>query len=396
MRELSSRDPSYLQCFEIFVPPEVHDVPFYPDWLHTYVESGLKLRLSNRSTPLTELLVASLRVATFGDTLYREWSPSGRPITDVLRIGYLEKATPSGARYWVSRHGHIPLILVNAIGIPLGTWAAFLDDESLPFRAYVIEADSGDGIRGGMQNAGSLETFSCRVGEVIAAEDLSGVIGLSWSNGCRTLLHLANRHMRQIKDIVLLTPTLQGCGGQHSTYGKFEGQLHRVFRNVASHPNLADQFAEVMVKSARTPDWARFGTDVISRESHLLALPAMAAWGDLLAPFATGASLRAYAERISADEDFARSYHLLSVSQPLLLITGENDQYVSNDHTRQVLNAAGLHYTEACVCWAGHYIHSLQYQVFRDILERRLLSTRELKSTPRMRIKVSHHCWKQD
>ena len=84
------------------------------------------------------------------------------PLAEVLSSLYDMHSPRGGPRYFIRRTGTVPLVLVNAVGLPLEIWSRFLGDSTHPFRILVVESRCSDLVRGGM------------VGDADLSDDLPG------------------------------------------------------------------------------------------------------------------------------------------------------------------------------------------------------------------------------
>jgi pimeloyl-ACP methyl ester carboxylesterase len=106
----------------------------------------------------------------------------------------------------------------------------------------------------------------------------------------------------------------------------------------------------------------------------------------LLVPMAREDDLLNYGRRITADIGYPMDQALASLRMPVLLITGQYDNVISNAFAGAALAAYVPGFTHINVKGAGHYIHDLQYPYFLWLLES---FTAELKPpAPAARIEV--------
>jgi pimeloyl-ACP methyl ester carboxylesterase len=373
--EVKARDPAYWARYPLSLPEAAmagFEAGEGAGLRRLCLDLGVPLRDQPVSdSPLGDLIAGGLRDARVAGSQLpplRAWTDAPAPLEYCLRHDFDERTTPAGVRYWVGRRGSQPLVIVNALGIPLAPWAALIRDASHPFRLYLVDAQCSDLLRGGMRQAGSLADESRRITQVVARERLEGALLVGWSNAARVALHAAAASPASYAGVVLLSPSLRGAASNGSARTAFETQLQKVFQSVLARPESAARFSTLLLAGIQLPDWERF-RDPRAREQALLRLPALRTSNGLGAPFQNGADLESYARRATADETVDGASVLRDVPHPLLLITGELDQLVSNEHTRDVFRAADKVHVEARIRGAGHYAQDLQYQHFRHLLE---------------------------
>jgi pimeloyl-ACP methyl ester carboxylesterase len=284
------------------------------------------------------------------------------------------------------RCGDQPLLIVNALGIPLKIWNRLLTDSSDQFRIIVVENRCGDLLSGGMNSDVALTQHAEDIAEVLACEHLDGVHILGWCNGGRIAIELANKCRSSVRSLTLLSPTLRAAGEKTQPGSPFEDRLEQIFITVKKTPALAAPLVKMISRFSQPPDWDGLVSDTAARAKALFALPALQIASALLIPMSTPSFLLNYAKRTAADEAYAIAETVRSLAQsnmPALLITGSHDSMVSNRETCAVLECAGLNGIHAEVSGAGHYIQDLQYPYFswllKSFIERSTISGKALR-----------------
>lgn len=272
-------------------------------------------------------------------------------------------ATP---RYLVRGKGERTLVVVNAVGVSLRPWERLLTDANQSFRVLLVESRGSDLMRGGLQAALDVADDVEGIAAVLRRESIDDAIVLGWCNGARIAIGLAAACPERIGGLVLLSPTMMGYPGAKPRCSVFEETLDTVFQSVRSRPSLAPLFAETLRAYGR-PDWDRM--DEEQRGLALARLPSVRHTEALRAPMSTGPSLVNYANRGESDARFPLDRALGEVVAPLLVITGGDDDVVSNDLTANVLADLAHPAMQLQVSAAGHYINDLQYCYLIAMLE---------------------------
>lgn len=289
------------------------------------------------------------------------------PVSDVLAADYQEKCTGSGRRYFVRRQGGRPLLLINALGIPLTVWSRLLADPAHEFRIIVVENRCSDLIAGGMQSDVDLTRHADDIAAVLDHEQAGTIDVLAWCNGGRIAIDLLRRHNPPVRSVVLLSTTLRGVMGVERYPSPFEDNLQEVFKTITANPAVAQPLAKMLRRYAKSPDWDAIGDDFSGRAAALFRLPAQESATALLSPMSSGQFLMNYARRTTADEAYPIDVALMQLAGrqlPILLITGDHDNVVSNQAICAALAKFLGKAMHANVSGAGHYVHDLQYPYF--------------------------------
>lgn len=388
VREVSLRQASYFQDFTVSLsesnPPldaelatcageRADAATAIREGIARYIAAGVRIAAgASRESPLARMLQASILdalAASRGRLNLRPFHPVTANVEDVLRSRFDEKILSDGTRYWIGRAAGPTLLLINAVGIPLRVWRPLLADASLRLRLCIVEPPCTDPLTGGMQSHHDTAAHACRLDRVLAEEHITNALALGWSNSARLTVHLCGSYPERIGKMVLLSPTFQGLRTAPPMLRKYQAQMKEAIDTIIESPDLADHLADIVKKSYSAVNWSSLAAKEIQRESRLLTLGAADTLEDRAAPFGNGASLLNYATSTAAEHDFPIEQTLARLPQPVLLITGRQDDLVNNDHTRACFAAAGLRYLEADVMGAGHYIHELQYHYLRYLLE---------------------------
>ncbi|HEX7288651.1 MAG TPA: alpha/beta hydrolase [Candidatus Angelobacter sp.] len=394
LSEIERRDPQYLARFPLTFPraesraDRYHEHPVLNKYENDVLQkavNGAEAYLTQRGLPLREpqqaddpascvIFDALLDAFAAAEGLLpiQPSPPPARPTEQVVTTEYDDRRTPGGRRYVIRRQGDQPLLIVNALGIPLHMWNKLLADASHDFRVIAVENRCGDLFAGGMQSDAALTQHAEDISDVLDHERLESFHVLGWCNGGRIAIDLVTRCSHKVLSLTLLSPTLRGAE-KHSQLGSpFEDRLEQIFTTVKKSPALATPLVKMISRFTQAPDWDGLATDPVGRAKALFALPAQETAAAFLMPMSTPPFLLNYAHRTAADEAYSMSTTLRALAAsgiPVLLITGSHDTMVSNQATCAALCNAGVRPIHAEVSGAGHYIQDLQYPYFLWLLK---------------------------
>lgn len=337
---------------------------------------GLELQQSvSMGEPVAEIIFDSILDAFAAESEMlpiRATATTRQGTEQILADGYDERQTATGRKYVIGRRGDQPLVIVNALGIPLKIWNRLLEDSSDRFRIIVVENRCGDLFSGGMSSDVPLTQHAEDISEVLASEHLDGIHILGWCNGGRIAIELANKCRSNVRSLTLLSPTLRAAGEKTQPGSIFEDRLEQIFTTVKKTPALAAPLVNMISRFSQPPDWEGLASDASARAKALFALPALEIASAFLIPMSTPPFLLNYAKRTAADEAYPIGESVRSLAKsniPALLITGSHDSMVSNRETCALLESAGLNGIHAEISGAGHYIQDLQYPYFSWLLK---------------------------
>jgi pimeloyl-ACP methyl ester carboxylesterase len=282
------------------------------------------------------------------------------PLESTL-CGY-DRRSIDGCDYIVGQRGSRPLLIVNAIGIPLSVWSRLLGDPDHDFRIIVVESACSDLIEGGMRAAGGLDAEVSRIQAVLAAEDAHRVVVIGWCSGGRVAVELAAREAERVSDLVLIGATFRGAMADEPPRTQFEEDVLGMFNGVRSNPAAANFLSKMLVQSQGIAPAA-------AEAAALFRLPAREDAAALTAPFSSGERLLAYSARIASDRGHDTIGAIGRVAAPILMIGGSHDHVVSNAATWAVLKDHARSPRAIEIFGAGHYIHDLQHPYLRMLLE---------------------------
>ena len=307
---------------------------------------------------------------------------------------YETRKTRSGHRYIVRRAGSRPLLLISALGVPLSVWSRFLSDPGHDFRIVVVENRCGDLFDGGMRSTERLDAHADDIAEVLEDPELREPLDVvSWCNGGRIGAQLGAKHPGHVKSMVFVSTTWRGIANVPAAPCAFEDSLEQIFVAIRKNPKLAVTLAGMVRKFVKAPDWDSLANDDVARARELCRMPAIENSTALLAPMQTPDRLINYSLRTAADEAFPIAGALGSLASagiPVLLITGEHDNVISNSLALDALRASCGRVTHACVSGAGHYVHDLQYRYFRWLLESFLATGSNFRACARVQTDLRH------
>ena len=392
VEEIRRREPAYFTRFPIALPPPAVCVARYlphplfqgasPGELEAALTKGVA-RCRSRGVRFTDAggggdPVAGILLDSIMDAFAAEQGrvplrPAPRPEQEVehtLTEAYDEGQTGDGRRYFVGRQGDRPLLLINALGIPLSMWSKLLADRSHRFRIVVAESRCGEIVRGGMRSDADLMQHAADLADVLDRASIDQVEVLAWCNGGRVAIDLASRCRGRVRSLVLLSTTLRGVQGVAPAASPFEDNLQQLFKSVATDPRLAGSLCKMLGRLAKWPDWDTVAGDPVGRAVALFRLPAKEQATALLTPMSSGEFLLNYGRRTAADEAYPIHEAISALDVPLLVITGDHDGTVSNALILSALRAWGGKAMHASIGGAGHYVNDLQYPYLRWLLER--------------------------
>jgi pimeloyl-ACP methyl ester carboxylesterase len=291
-------------------------------------------------------------------------------IDEVLATRYRPIADAAGVvRGHVRLDGRRPVLLLNALGLPLRVWTRFLvDDHDLQVVVPVLPCC--DLVDGGMTETMSAPDVAASVHELL------GLLGtpvdvLAWCNSGRIALELAALAGPGVERIVLVAPSFRE-GPDSTPTSVYEDDIDRLFGLVAADSARAPLVAGMLARVGSTPDWAALAAEPERRGEALFALPRQIVADDLRTPMVDPASLVHYVARTYLDEA-ATSAMGPGPGARTTLIQGAHDAIVSNAHTTRWMEDNVPGFTGYEISGSGHYVHDLQYEYLRLLLVRTLL-----------------------
>lgn len=290
-----------------------------------------------------------------------------KPFADVLGEQYDTRTTAGGRRYIIRRKGSRVLLLMNALGIPLGLWAKFLADETHDFRIVTVENRCGDLANGGMASDATLTQHADDILDVLEHEGIRDLDVLAWCNSGRISVDLVTRGQLHVRSLVLLSPTFRGTRAGSREPSQFEERLQQIFETVAKNEALARPLVSMISRFAAPPDWDTLAGNPAARAAALFSMPAREHATAFLQPMSVPSFLANYGRRTAADEAYPMTEALERLAQssvPVLLATGSHDSMVNNQATLTALRSCGVPVIHAEISGAGHYVQDLQYPYF--------------------------------
>jgi pimeloyl-ACP methyl ester carboxylesterase len=404
--EIRRREPDYFDRFDLTVPPvrvqaqRYRQHPVLARCSETAIEAALSegierfrkcgVNTTERKTddevdPVAALLCDSIADA-FAASLGRLHLSAVTPASEGnIVIGYDERRTPDGVRYFMRCFGERPLVLVNASGMSLSLWSHLLADQSYPWRLIAAESPCTDVFAGGMRAATDLTTDVSAIAATLDDAAIDRTDMVAWCSGARIAIEFAGRFPERIKSLTLISPTLRGTAGATPVGSAFENDLNRIFEAIDRNPHLARTFADVFRSLFEFTDWEKLANQPDKRIEALLGLSARERISALIAPLARPDHLVNYSRRVLCDQRHPLHASLARLTVPLMLVVGDYDNRVNNAFTRAVLKAWSVRFLEVRVKGAGHYLYDLQYQYFRSILSAFLVGA---SPTPSVRVEV--------
>ncbi len=304
-------------------------------------------------------------------------SVSPQPIEHVLRDHYDERKLNNGARYFVRRRGRQPLVVINASGVPAALWTQLLADETDHFRILLCESRASDLFAGGLHTDTTAEMDAADAALAVQQEGFDRVDVLAWCNGHLPAIELTGK--TAVDSVVLLAPSFFTSDERFATvYGrKILGMLDVVRREPAMTSALCKFTLAQVTASAADP--AKSGLPVWS-------LPDRARVFEIASPMATTPSLTRYAGRLASDSIYPLRQKLATLTNRLMVITGNDDHIASDAAATELLAAARVRNTRIRMAGAGHYIQDLQYRYLRTLLESFLVERSEPRPLARIAV----------
>jgi D-alanine--poly(phosphoribitol) ligase subunit 1 len=383
--ELAARDPSYLARYPIAIPATeaiealLASRGHEPQELLPAIRFGLE-RMRERGLPMQEtaegdgvglvavMSLADAALAGQGRVDLKPEPDDARDLAQIIEQDFETHPLPSGQRVIIAKGTGRPLLVINALGVPLSMWRHMLADKYRSFRPVFVENRCGTLFEGGMHSDIAL---TAHADDILAGLDWVGCERfdiLGWCNGGRTAIEVARRVPNRVNSLVLLATTMRGATGVEARSCPYEDNLEKAFAKVRAKPAFAEPMAKMLGQLFSAVDWAALPDDE-ARAATFLSRPRAALATDLGRPMANGPFLQAYAARTAADEAYDLSQSLRDVTVPITLITGDRDAIVSNPHTIATLALRGP-LSAISVLGAGHYVADLQYRYLRLLLER--------------------------
>lgn len=389
--EVLRREPTYFSRFELAaLDPALqtqayHTHPLFEDYSKAkisecleigkayFIRNGLKYSKDiGKRDAVSAMLFDSVMdafAAEQGRLLIRPEPFNDSRFVQRFKASYDQHMASNGLRYFISRQGHRPLLLITAVGVPIAAWSKLLLDGSHEFRIIVVETRYSDIYSGGLRGNTHLRTDAEDIAAVLEGEQIDSVDVIAWSNGARVAIELAFSWATLVRSLILLGPTLCGIEGITPIYSEFEEQITRIFAAVGKNPVAANFFSRALTESIRVRNWDSCGADPDRRARMLLSLPAREHAPMLIAPLANGDLLFNFMERFAADLRHQIRDRLSSLKLPLLVVTGDHDHIVSNSFTHAVLSRFVPHFIHVNVKGAGHCTQDLQYRYFRSLIK---------------------------
>jgi pimeloyl-ACP methyl ester carboxylesterase len=311
--------------------------------------------------------------------------PADRTVADVLETDYEHRAVPGGSCY-VRRKGRIPVVLVNATGLPIRTWCRLLSDGTHDYRLIVPVRSHGDLFAGGIRHHVPLRREADEIVAMVEAVAESEVHILGWCNGARLSIELAALLGARAASLTLVTPMLKGIDGIPASPTPYARDLQTILDLVHRKPEMAAVFTRKLAETAAPIDWSRVARDDFRKAEEIFRLPNRHNIEDLLRPLLTADSLANVARRVESDETHPTLERLSALAVPLMVILGSHDTIVSNRNTLDTLDRAGCVRAGFLLLGAGHDIHDLQYRYLRRALSHFIDRGRPPPPTARFRV----------
>lgn len=386
LAEIQRRDPTYLPRFRPGAPSislmaagYAHH-PLCAGYDSTVIERALAEGLryfacagalggaaAGCGDPVADFLCDSIIDAFFADRgalALKSATRRGRTVAQILAEDYSEGRTPRGQRYFLRRVGTKPLLVINALGVPIDIWWRLLGDVDHDFKVIVAESPCGDLFAGGMARYLDIGEEAEGLGAVLGAAALGPATVLGWCSGAKIAIDLAERHPDHVSSLVLLAPSLTGMPGIAPNLSPFEKDFRWLSDAVRKRPSLAPSLAKTFAE----PQAVAWDTNAERRGSTLFALPARERASALTTPMSEARSLMTLMRRVAADDAYPADRILSRLRIPILAIMGRHDHVIRPAFASLALKTWARSASEVILTGSGHYIHDLQYHYFRLLL----------------------------
>jgi pimeloyl-ACP methyl ester carboxylesterase len=386
LAEIQRRDPTYLSRFPPAAPSislAVADYARQPlcaeydvtvleralaEGLRYFAAAGALRRPSpGSSDPVTRFLCDSTIDAFCADRGTLALQPAGRrgiSAAQVLAADFDERRTPAGQRYFLRRAGTKPLLLVNALGVPIDIWWRLLGDPDHDFKLIVVESSCGDIFAGGMAAYFDIADEAETLAAALHAESLGPAAVLGWCSGAKIAIELAGRYRDQVSSLILLAPSLTGMPGIAADLSPFEKDFRWLSDAVGKRPALAPTLAKTFTE----PRPVIWDADAEPRATTLFGLPAEERKSALTIPMSDPESLITLMRRVAADDHHETDKILSGLSIPILAIIGRHDRVIQPGFASLALKTSAPTACQVILSGSGHYVHDLQYHYFRLLL----------------------------
>lgn len=291
-----------------------------------------------------------------------------QPVRDVLEAEYERRTAAGGTSYYVRKNGGLPVVLINATGLPIASWHRLLGDGSHGYKLIVPERSHGDLFAGGVERDVRCEDEAREIVSIVEDEASDGVHVLAWCNGARLAVEVAALLGNRAASLTLLAPMFKGIDGVGRSLTRYERDLQTILDIVKKNPKMAAMFAKKISDVAVPVDWSKASRDDPEQLEEIFWSPNSRNVKLLNVPLMSADSLVNVAHRVETDEMHPTVRRLSELRVPLMVVLGTHDNVVSNENTLSVLRAAGGPSTNVLIVGAGHDMHDLQYHYLRYVL----------------------------
>ena len=330
---------------------------------------GLWVQTGGEPDPLGDMIgdcLVDALASSLGEYNLRPSPQPRRSLQDDIETRFRDQALSNGTRYLVAKGGDVPVVVINACGLPLKLWHRLISDDH-GLKLILVESRAFRLVSGEMHAPDDLKADVEDIVAVLDQEHVATVPVVSWCSGARVGAQLAAEYPYRVRSSVFVAPTFRSHGGALGMGSTFEEQMATIFKAVVQRPNLARYFATAIQELAIPVDWPSLTSDCVARSKRLAGLPAKENVSALLLPMSTSTQLINYAARMTADMAVQDLSTFERIESPILLITGEADEIVNNKTTRAALSMCKNGFIDARITGAGHYITDLQYSYLRSL-----------------------------
>lgn len=388
--ELEARSPGIVRDARLCIGSEdldeaLHDamivpVGSRPEDLRGRVEDmlatrGVAVTPGGTSDPLSHEVLRGVRDAWRDDLLHAVGAaPEASTTQELLASHYTwMEAAAEGTRCFVRDRPGRPLLLLNALGLPLTIWSQLLGGDH-GYRIIVPELPVCALIDGGMTATMSALEVAPHLRELLSGLDLPDIDVLAWCNGGRIAVELLRIAPDLLGRVVLLSPTFRGGATPSGRTSEFEDHLDSMFVLAGAGPARAGRVSAVLRRPQPDPDWQALADQPEQRAARLLGMPRREIQDDIKVPMANADSLLHYIARTRLDESVSAQVPSDLPGDRITLVCGSHDTVVDNVHTVEWLEAHAPGFTHLRMSGAGHYIQDLQYRYLLHVLDRVLLA----------------------
>ncbi len=403
VEEVERRHPGYFAAHQVFFPNAV-DLVLNDDIIPAHVDIpaqlahaagryraiGVRLQENpNQSDPIGLMLAYAALDSLNARGPQAFYKTVNEPaFTIAFQSRYQAVSCGASGHVWHRRTAGVPLLLLNARGVPLSTWERLLFDSCLPFQVFVSETAGVDLLQGTLASASSIKADVESIAKNLLSLGLRKMTVLAWSSAGKVAVDLAARFPDLVQSVLLVSPNFH-YPGDSSEGRSFSSQLRGLFEDLKAAPQLAGTIAGLIQKQIEHDRLLDPRGGSPKNSAALLRLPAAIHAETLVKPLIDMNSILHYATRSILDDAYPLTPALKLLKRPTLLVGGAQDHVIDNALSHDLLKNSGDFLGSILIEGTGHYLHDLQYNHLRHILQRFMCNEALPASTLRIKTKPS-------